>query len=232
MPDVRRYASFCRGCAMSEDGLFECRICAIASGKYVLGEVDVPWLKDDRYLAFTSVGALVEGWSLAVPRAHSLNLLDDYTDSSFIDFVHAAVAAVEAVYGPVVVFEHGGQQEGSATNCGTSHAHLHIVPLGFSLQQAALEFDQELQWTSCSWSGLKECAGEQEYLFVADRFSGAETQGAVCILKEGQSQFFRRVIAAKLGRSDESNYRAHPNLPTARAGSKALRSLAGGSKAA
>jgi diadenosine tetraphosphate (Ap4A) HIT family hydrolase len=217
---------------MSEARLSECRICAIASGKYALGEVDIPWLMGDHYMAFTSVGALVEGWSLAVPRAHSLNLLNDYTNGNFVEFAHAAVSAVEAIYGPVVVFEHGGQKEGSATNCGTSHAHLHIVPLGFSLQQAALEFDSELQWVSCSWRGLNEYAGEREYLFVADRFDGAETQGVVCILKQGQSQFFRRVIAAKIGRVDESNYRTHPNLATAGAGSKALRSLAGGSKAA
>lgn len=217
---------------MSTAAPSECRICNIASGQYALGDIDRPWLEDDRYLAFASVGALVEGWSLAAPRGHSLNLLEDYADTTFISFARQVTAAVEAIYGPAVVFEHGGQREGSATNCGTSHAHLHIVPITFSLQQEAVAFDEGLKWFRCSLKNIRERVGIQEYLFVADRYDGAETLGDVCILKDGRSQFFRQVIAKKLGRAHESNYRTHPNLTTAEAGSSALRVLSGRLKAA
>lgn len=210
----------------------DCRVCAIASGHYALGEVDRPWLEEKRYVAFTSLGSLIEGWSLAAPRAHSLNLLDNYADTAFVEFVHKAIGTIEAIYGSVVVFEHGGQHEGSATNCGTSHAHLHIVPLGFSLQHEASRFDPSLKWAECSLKNIKGLVGKREYLFVADRYAGVETTGSVCILDEGQSQFFRRVIASKLGRPEEANYRTHPNLAAAAAGSSALRLLSGHLKAA
>lgn len=217
---------------MSTARSFECRICDIASGQYALGDVDRPWFEDRRYMAFTSIGALVEGWSLAVPRAHSLNLLDDYADPAFVGFVRKAISRIETVYGSAVVFEHGGQHEGSITNCGTSHAHLHIVPIKFSLQQEAIAFDKGLKWFGCSLKDIRERVGGQEYLFVADRYDGIETFGDVCILRDGQSQYFRRVIAHKLGRADESNYRTHPNLPTAETGSGVLRLLSDRLKAA
>lgn len=216
------------GTAKSSD----CRICAIASGQYALGEVDRPWLEDDRYVAFTSIGALVEGWSLASPRAHALNLLEDYADPAFVGFVCKVIETVEAVYGSVIVFEHGAQCEGSETSCGTSHAHLHIVPINFSLQQEAASFDSGLSWFNCQLKDIKAQIGKREYLFVADRYKGAETTGEACILNEGQSQFFRRVIARKLGRPDESNYRTHANFATAAAGSCALRLLSDRLKAA
>lgn len=209
-----------------------CRICAIASGHYALGEVDRPWLENDSYMVFASVGALVEGWSLAVPKRHCLNLLGDYSDARFTEFVRDAVSTVQSAYGSAVVFEHGGQSEHSSTSCGTSHAHLHIVPIKFSLQQAAVAFDDELRWLQCSLKNLKGLVGNQEYLFVADRYEGVDTKGDVCLLKKGQSQFFRRVIADQLGRTDESNYRTHPNLHTAEAGSDVLRSLSSRLKAA
>ena len=201
----------------------ECRICAIVSGQYAMGEVDRPWLENDRYMSFTSVGALVEGWSLISPRTHRLNLLAEYDDSEFVEFVRRAISVVEALYGSSVVFEHGGQVEGSATNCGTSHAHLHIVPLKFSLQAEVGDFDKELQWQKCSLTEINERVGRHDYLFVADQYNGASTEGSLCILEEGRSQFFRRVIASKLGRASESNYRTHPNLDTAELAAGALR---------
>ena len=217
---------------MSTTSSFECRICAVASGRYALGGADRPWLENERYLALTSIGPLVEGWTLAVPRTHSLNLLNDYTDASFVRFVRNALSVIEAAYGSAVVFEHGAQCEGSATSCGTSHAHLHIVPLKFSLQREAVRFDRSLKWFRCSLNSIKERVGHQEYLFVADRYEGAETTGEVCVLQSGQSQFFRRVIAERLGLTGQSDYKTHPNLATAEVGSNNLSLLSRRLKAA
>jgi hypothetical protein len=187
---------------------------------------------DDRYMAFTSVGALVEGWSLVSPRAHAVNLLDSYDDAAFLSFVRKAIVAAESIYGPVSVFEHGGQHEDSETSCGTSHAHLHIVPVQFSLQQEAISFDSRLSWLKCSLKDIKSLVETSEYLYVSDAYNGEETTGDLCILEEGQSQFFRRVVANRLGIPEEWNYRTHPNLVAATAGSEALRSFSERLKAA
>ncbi|MFC3660506.1 hypothetical protein [Luteimonas notoginsengisoli] len=202
-----------------------CRFCAITSGDYALGKADQPWLEDESHMALTSIGAMIEGWTLVTPRDHSLNLLSNYSSPAFHRFVAQAVARVSSAYGTCAIFEHGGQIEGSATNCGTSHAHLHVVPLNFLLQPLLPSFDRGLQWFDCAMSDLKRCVGKDEYLFAANSYAGASTVGSACILRAGQSQFFRRVIAEQLGCSEQSDYRTHPHLDKAVAGATRLSGL-------
>ncbi|GAB3359102.1 HIT family protein [Lysobacter tyrosinilyticus] len=198
-----------------------CRLCAISRGDRSLGVIDQPWLESDKYMAFVSVGALVDGWTLIAPKEHTLNLSARYGDAEFEKFVRATIAVVEESYGAAVVFEHGGQEEASKTSCGTSHAHLHIVPLAFPLSARARDFDPALTWVECSAAGLEAIVGAREYLFVSDSYR-ADGCGHVAILAEGRSQFFRRVIADELGRPQEFDYRIYPQLDVAERSARQL----------
>lgn len=198
-----------------------CRICDIAQGTGTFGAVDQPWLESAKFAAFVSIGALVPGWSLVAPKRHVLNLGSDYVDSEFNEFLNSAISAVEHLYGPAVLFEHGSQEPDSATSCGTAHAHLHVVPLSFSLIECSRAYDPSMEWQACHWADIGARVGRDEYLFVAD--SVATGTGHLAILKEGVSQFFRRVIAKELGRPDEFNYRTHPQTEIAEASANALR---------
>jgi len=209
-----------------------CRICAAASGTSASAEYDNPWLEAEDYLAFASIGAMVPGWSLIFPKKHQLNLARDVESTEFWSFASHAYDAVTREFGRSVIFEHGPQHENSATGCGTDHAHLHIVPLSFSLIEAAKAFDPSVHWSACKAQDLSGVIKGREYLFVSEAFNGDATEGYVAILATGRSQFFRRVIADKLGCPLEFDYKLHRFEAIANSTALTLRASVRGMQAA
>lgn len=188
-----------------------CRFCSIVEGTADISALhDSPWLKGGEYAAFVSVGALVKGWSLVAPRQHTLNLTSHYNCESFFRFLDHAHRIITKEFGPTVIFEHGSQHHLSQTSCGTAHAHVHLVPLSFSLEDASSQFDGALRWQTCRATEISSIVAGNEYLFVADRYDSCFTTGQLAILKEGRSQFFRQVIAKQLGCPDIFDYKSHP----------------------
>ena len=188
-----------------------CRFCTYLGGG-AIAEIDTPWLHNSRYGAIVSKGALVPGWTLVCPRAHELNLSGHYLLEEFWEFNSAAHEIVRCRYGEVRLFEHGVRSAGSPTGCGTDHAHMHMVPLDFSLVDEAQQFNDSLVWRTCHLADVSTRSAGKEYLFVADHFQGQYTTGAICLLDSPISQFFRKVIASRLGMSTLSDYRQHPML--------------------
>lgn len=199
-----------------------CKFCQLLSNKTQNAAVDVPWLSNDHYAALVSIGALVPGWSLVCPIEHSLNLSRHYEKQEFWKFVTTAVDTLVKQYGQVRLFEHGAFSENSLTGCGTGHAHFHIVPLGFSLMDEGMFFAPEKQWERCLASEIHGIVGGQEYLFVADQFNGKQTEGLITLLDTGVSQFFRRVIANRLGIGEFFDYKNYPMMNIAEASSYQL----------
>jgi ATP adenylyltransferase len=177
--------------------------------------VDLPWIQDDDYCAIVSKGALVPGWSLICPLRHDFSLANDYLTEKFWDFARKVEALLRARYGEVRVFEHGAGYAGSPTGCGTDHAHLHLVPLPFSIATEALRYDSALTWLPCRAADVLERILGREYLFVSDRFDGDQTSGLLCVLEAPVSQYFRRVVASRLGLKAFYDYRQHPMLEIA-----------------
>jgi hypothetical protein len=171
-----------------------------------------------------SKGALVPGWTLICPSTHGFSLAAHYQRREFWSFASNAEAVVRARYGDVRVFEHGAGYAGSPTGCGTDHAHLHLVPLAFDLATEAMRFDSTLAWQACRAADIAHRVAGREYLFVSDRFEGAETAGLLCLLDTPTSQFFRRVVALRLGLREFYDYRRHPMLDIARSSANELRS--------
>lgn len=199
---------------MSTGVVRPCRFCSIAKGEVTKGSADSPWMETKEYMALVSIGALVQGWSLVVPREHTLNMAKHLACESTHQFIASAVQRLERQFGSVAIFEHGCAIEESITSCGVGHAHLHLVPLGFDLLLAARGFDQSIDWKECVVGEIEETVDGREYLFVANRYCGKFTKGLVAILDEGVSQFFRKVIAEKLGRAQQYSYREYPEIPT------------------
>src|SRR3546814_13293508 len=100
-----------------------CRLCAIARGMPQAQGIDRPWLLDENYAAFVSVGALVPGCSLVAPKQHGFNLSTYYSKNSFWQFVDRAVAVVERTYGCAVIFEQCPVDAESLLICGTALAY-------------------------------------------------------------------------------------------------------------
>lgn len=189
-----------------------CRICSHVRGEKIASDADLPWLSTEKYRAIVSIGALVPGWTLVYPTEHQVNLTQQYLEPTFWSFCAEVVAALSHRYGQCVVFEHGPQAEESATSCGTGHAHLHIVPLSFELGVEAIRADASLSWQRVRASDIGATARDKEYLFVADDFRGPRTTGMLATLDTPRSQFFRRVIATRVGLSDLFDYKRFPMI--------------------
>lgn len=203
----------------------QCRFCSLLGG--AADVFDSVWLSEGGYRAMVSVGALVPGWSLICPVNHAVNLSDNYARRDFWKFASTAAHVLEDRYGACAFFEHGAGSEGSLTGCGVGHAHGHLVPLSFSLEAEAHRSAPELVWRECPVSEVKAFASGREYLFVATRFEGAESVGSLCVLEEPISQFFRRLIARRLGIGDLYDYKKYPMLDMAAESARELRDHAG-----
>ena len=185
----------------------ECRLCSIWAG--TCPQVfDQPYMKSENYMAIVSVGAFVEGWTLIVPKTHVYSIRKFYNLSEFWEFVSQVSQHIQDVYGKkVICFEHGANSCDSDTSCGTHHAHLHLVPLGESLTEDILA---DRSWTKVLAQNVAEIVGEDEYLLYSD-LTQIDTNAEVYvhILKKGESQYFRKMIAARVGISDYS-YKTAP----------------------
>jgi ATP adenylyltransferase len=194
-----------------------CRFCEIVVGKFQYAEIDEPFMSNDDFMAVASIGALVTGWSLIIPKAHQLSMRNIYGKSAFLSFLGSVLPFLSNRYGSLIAFEHGSNKEGSLTACGTDHAHLHLVPFGESLLP---ELGRSgLQWIKCHAGEIGSKAGEREYLFYSDldiKRACDDPVGYLHILEHPLSQFFRRLIANRLRKTDIFDYRLYPQLDTAR----------------
>jgi len=194
-----------------------CRFCNIIDGNYYYEDIDSPFACNSKYLAIASIGAMVEGWSLIVPKEHQLSMRSLYADEDFSDFTKNIVSRLIKRYGPIISFEHGSNIEGSITACGTDHAHLHLVPFRGSL---LLDMQKDgLKWIECRTSDIPDIVENNEYLFYSEINPITlwdNPIGYVHVLDSPISQFFRKLIAERLGYGGLSDYRTYPNLHIAR----------------
>jgi hypothetical protein len=202
-----------------------CRLCGISAGRYN-GEYDTPVLSGSDYFGVASIGGFIPGWSLLCPHKHSHNLAADYREETIHQEISHLVRAVTRSYNEIAIFEHGSIREGSATACGTSHAHLHIVPFVGALADLALVAEPSLPWESVPLQAVAEASNGCEYLFVANRYDGPETVGQLARLSIPRSQFFRRLLAEHLQLSHLADYREAPLEQLSIATSKRVRAAA------
>ena len=187
-----------------------CRFCSIANSNEIVQKPENAKIaENEKYFAISSVGALVEGWTLIVPKQHCCSMKDLYSEEAFSTFANQLISVLTACYGPVVAFEHGPNREGSDTSCGTDHAHIHIVP--YHSLAAKLD-NMEMEWQRCSASQVSKFVNGNEYLFYCEPDGKwDDPAGRVHVLDESISQFFRRVIAEDLGILDRFNYKTNPD---------------------
>jgi ATP adenylyltransferase len=158
------------------------------------------------FVAIPTMGSLVAGWCLIVPRRRMLNLTHlRPEEKAELAVLRSRLAHKLGARGrSVFEFEHGAIEAGSATGCGVDQAHLHVVPLEFDLV-AAVDSIEPLSVASADPVDLWPSLGGAEYVLVR-RASEAVTMG-FCPTKP-TSQFIRRVIADRIGHSARWDYRS------------------------
>jgi diadenosine tetraphosphate (Ap4A) HIT family hydrolase len=170
-------------------------------------------------MAVPSVGALVAGWLLVVPREHALNAaaLSDEDLGRLEVLVSEIVEEWQPLFGAVTVFEHGPARPSSPAGCGVDHAHLHVVPTeGIDLIGAARTALDELTWIEGASIADARAAVDAglDYLYA---HTGHGDSAWLAIGQSVPSQALRRVMAAELKRPDEFDWRCYPQLDVVRA---------------
>ena len=189
-----------------------CRFCDVAKGRSGLPQ-DHVLAENVSYVAIPSVGSLVPGWVLILPRKHQLNLSSEYLVDQLESFrVTIASKLASKFRKRVRLFEHGPAKFGSLTGCGVDHAHMHLVPVDDDLSQWFGYVDGNSAWQSCRLSEVCSMVGNSEYLLYANDATSADPICKLAILQQPASQFFRRCVALAVGQPERFDYKAYPSL--------------------
>lgn len=167
---------------------------------------DVDLFDDPRGAVIPSLGSLVPGWLLAIPRRAVLRTADlPAVERKALLRLALDVSRAVAEFAPrVFVFEHGPSRIDAPLGCGADQAHLHVVPTGVDLVEAA-QTDSTVQWRRAGadpWAGI---GPDEDYYLIH-----TPEQAYVGTASEPRTQYFRRLLARELGRADDFDYRLQP----------------------
>jgi ATP adenylyltransferase len=183
--------------------------------------------ESENFVALPTRGALVEGWLLIVPRIHHLCIGEFAPElvTELESFHREVRAAVRAIYGATVAFEHGPASSSRPAGCGVDHAHLHVVPWRGPFASAVRKHGvPQFSWRSVSGYGDLRLlrAPRKDYLYFeesdGDSFAAC---GSV------PSQYFRRIVAAELGTPELFDWKEHSGIANVKATVSALQTASG-----
>ena len=175
---------------------------------------DPPVFESASFVALPTVGALVEGWLLIVPREPALNFagISPSAFSEFEGFLHRVAFGVESEYGPVSVFEHGPAGAQTCVGCGVDYAHFHVVPGCFGLLEGAKRIAPNIKWEQVG--SVKDIRSKADlskpYWFVQQTLGAGPAYVGRCLNDQPPSQLFRKVIAEQMGRALEFDWKKFP----------------------
>ncbi len=165
----------------------------------------------EHLVAVPSVGPLLPGWLLVIPKEHVLSFgaVDADTLAVLMADLHKIAERWGASFGPLTWFEHGPAEDQSSVGCGIDHAHMHLVPTDqLDLLAAAHELFPHIAFQEVS--GLEAATSAvalgDPYLYLRT----GDGHSWLAASRDIPSQAFRRVIAHQQGRPDEYDWKAFP----------------------
>jgi len=194
----------------------KCRYCSGLLNKQNFKALLAPWntilYESDNFIVVPTLGSLIEGWLLIISKEHYLCMgaLPGFLHSELQELLDLISNKLIGVYGPPTVFEHGPSKEGEDMGCGIDHAHLHVVPLQFSLlakAKVSIELHR-FQWARYrhSFSSLEELFYyKKSYIYIKE----PSCDGFYCIVDRVPCQALRRVIARELGMQTKYDYKKY-----------------------
>lgn len=200
-----------------------CRLCSELKSPSSAKTWNQPLFESHNFVAVPSIGALVEGWILLVPKRHFLSFgaVPDCLLEEMKEFKSFLCSALNECYGAVVAFEHGPSAASRTVGCGVDHAHLHLVPLEFDLAAAVSPFlPNDASWKSAEVEACQDAYDRgDDYLYLEQPIG----KGRIVTHENFGSQLFRRAIAAETCVPDQYNWREHEQLSTVLATIQGLR---------
>ncbi len=205
-----------------------CCLCSDAPRIEPIEPWNQPLLETSNFIVLPSLGALIEGWLLIVPKKHFICVgeLPDPLTTEMHQIKGFLFSVLRELYGEVCAFEHGPSRPNLSVGCGVDHAHLHILPLPFDLLTEVIPFlPEDVIWSK---AGPEQCrtafSRGEDYLYL-EQPAGV---GYIATDKCFKSQLFRRAIAKAVGVPEDFNWREHPGFSNIMATIKKLRAYNGG----
>lgn len=150
------------------------------------------------FAVISDVAPAVPGHVLIVTKSHyqALAKLPLHLLQALDPVVRDVRGRLDRIYGlPTVVFEHGMCDRGRLASCGIDHAHLHVLPLGCSLEDRFRQ-DHEVNGLQSLSNLPLRVGGLGEYLLLA---GGAASTYLIAFPADATRQYFRRVVAEVTG---------------------------------
>jgi diadenosine tetraphosphate (Ap4A) HIT family hydrolase len=176
-----------------------CSYCAELKGdsskSYFLNSVSEEIGLENRYLfetesfvVFPSIGALVEGHLLLVPKEHITAIA--HLDTTKLSELENLITHIESVLLdvfdlPVIAMEHGVLVEEKVERICVSHAHLHILPLNYDLVSAISDKQTKVKLSDFCSQALND-----DYLLVSNNLEDYY----ISDFNEHPSQYLRKLI--------------------------------------
>lgn len=202
-----------------------CRLCSEFRGSSTLArqEWNTPLFESPNFVALPSLGALVEGWLLLIPKQHfiAMGALPESLRSEMTAMKHLLCSALQDCYGTGCAFEHGPGASLRDVGCGVDHAHLHLVPAAFDLYSEVTNFvPADTSWRCGGLDGCRDAYQKgEDYLYLEQPLGS----GRIATRDRLGSQVFRRAIATRIGLPDQFNWREHAQLPNVTATAQRIR---------
>lgn len=154
-----------------------------------------------------TLGSLVPGWTLVVPRNEvlSVSALSQAERQATNEVAWDVAKRLAALPGDIYFLEHGAGAVGSDVGCGVDQAHLHVLPLKFDLLRDVLS-DSEISWNEVNATAPWESVpAGTEYYYIA-----TAARAFIGLPTVSRKQYFRRQIAKKMGIPEMWDYREWP----------------------
>ena len=167
-------------------------------------------LETDRFVVVPSKGSLFSNWLLLIPKKPLLNFVQYHAEfeepTSELEYVARKFGRTEWIW-----FEHGPASSGSAVGCGVDYAHLHLLldpPFRLEQMTAEVEAMSKTTWSRRGASEVYQALGNHSDYYAF----GTKVEAYTASGESLGSQFFRKAIAAVVGKPCEWNYRTHVGL--------------------
>jgi diadenosine tetraphosphate (Ap4A) HIT family hydrolase len=169
---------------------------------------DKELISQDNFVVIPAVGAFVEGYLMILTRKHYHNMaqLSKTQLSKLAILKHEVRKILTKYYHAPIAFEHGpGLPAGMGGSC-IDHAHIHILPFEFDLLPMLKEY--------CTMKLVSNNRYQFDPKYKSRPYLLYEDQQGQIYMGNGEnipSQFIRKLIAKRLGISDQWDYALFPN---------------------
>ncbi|AKB45945.1 hypothetical protein MSKOL_0168 [Methanosarcina sp. Kolksee] len=191
-----------------------CRFCNPLEEERIL-------VRRKNFYVMLSLGPLVEGYCLIIPKAHitTFGKLPSNLFNEFLDLKEKVTAILKKVYKTdfVLCYEHGNIATSIGLPPNDNHAHIHILPVPKSISSLMVkEIEDDLKKFPIKyysftdfWEDYHEHHSDEPYIFIEK-----DNQTIVFYLLDNtpRSQYLRYLVAKILGLDEKLvDWKSHPN---------------------